>query len=300
MAKILVAVILIMLTRTLSFGQAQETIFPRLAAIASNGTDFFNIDGIMISSQSVELEFSSKNILKKFKKFNIKESDLLETDSLIGVRNFYVSKTEKNDAGMVQNTSYYFVEHAPKKLTMIAFDALNKKDRALERQVARLIVENRIPRNMYESLSIDSINFAGRKIFLGSRCRWMNVCNVQCSDEGQMNWSVHKKEQDAKQTVIDQYNLIRAKRGGKILSEDSVSVVFEGTEVKAKKIVYDFTGIKSLLVGMSGGKTLTVYFVMAPVRANYVSCVMSFWDIDRIGQSGLPRLLEQVMKLNSP
>jgi hypothetical protein len=49
---------------------------------------------------------------------------------------------------------------------------------------------------------------------------------------------------------------------------------------------------------MSGGKTLTIYFVAAPVRKNYVSCVMSFWNNDQINPSGLTPLLEQVMKLD--
>ena len=64
-----------------------------------------------------------------------------------------------------------------------------------------------------------------------------------------------------------------------------------------KKAVYDFKGIKSLLVGMSGGKTLTIYFVASPAAKNFVSCVMSFWNNDSIGTSGLPALLEEVMQL---
>ena len=61
--------------------------------------------------------------------------------------------------------------------------------------------------------------------------------------------------------------------------------------------MYDITGINSLLAGMSGGKTLTAYYVAEKVRDNYVSCVLSFWNNDEIKESGLPLLLEQVMKL---
>jgi hypothetical protein len=97
--------------------------------------------------------------------------------------------------------------------------------------------------------------------------------------------------------VTNQYNIIKVKRGGKIISEELVDVIFEGTEVKAKKVVYDFNGVTSLLVGMSGGKTLTIYFVASPAKQNYVSCVMSFWNNDSVNPSGLPPLLEAVMKL---
>jgi archaellum component FlaF (FlaF/FlaG flagellin family) len=112
-----------------------------------------------------------------------------------------------------------------------------------------------------------------------------------------MNWSVHQTLEDAAQSVHNQYTVITMKRGGKIISEDSVDVIFEGHAVKAKKAVYDFKGIKSLLVGMSGGKTLTIYFVASPAAKNFVSCVMSFWNNDSIGTNGLPALLEEVMQL---
>lgn len=55
--------------------------------------------------------------------------------------------------------------------------------------------------------------------------------------------------------------------------------------------------MKSLLAGMSGGKTLTVYYVAEKVRDNYVSCVMSFWNNDNLTKDGLAPLLEEVMQL---
>ena len=63
-------------------------------------------------------------------------------------------------------------------------------------------------------------------------------------------------------------------------------------------MVYDFTGVKSMLTGMSGGKTLTIYYVAEKVRGNYMNCVMSFWNNDVINpETNLPPLLDEVMKL---
>jgi len=70
----------------------------------------------------------------------------------------------------------------------------------------------------------------------------------QCPYYGQMNWSVHKTLDDASQSVTNQYNIIKVKKGGKIISEEFVDVIFEGTEGTAKKVVYDFKGLTSLLV----------------------------------------------------
>ena len=68
-----------------------------------------------------------------------------------------------------------------------------------------------------------------------------------------------------------------------------------GQPTTAKKVTYDFTGVRSVLVGIGGGKTLTVYYVAAMVGNDAVSCVMSFWNNDHLGPDGLPGLLEEVM-----
>lgn len=282
-------------------GYAQESnpLFSRLQAISNSGLDFFNVDGIEITSQTLAGDFSKKNIAKKFKKYSIKEADLNQSDTLLSNQNFYIVKTEEIATGIVQNTSYYFVATL-NGIKAITFVSINKTDKELERELVHLITTNSIPQTLYEQTYIvDSINFAGRKLSLGRSCRWMGINNVQCPYYGQMNWSVHKTLQDASASTENQYKVIQAKKHGKIIAEDEVNVVFEGSEVKAKKVVYDFKGVTSLLAGMSGGKTLTIYFVAAPVRQNFVSCVMSFWNNDSINSSGLPALLEQVMTLKN-
>ncbi len=279
-----------------SFGQKNDSLFSRLQAISNRGTDFFNVDGIEITSQSVASEFSKKTILKKLKKYPIKEDDLNGTDSSLQSQNYYISKSEEISPGTVIRTSYYFIKNKSKGITAITFATVNKINRDFEREFITLVTNNRIPKSVYTPLAIDSINFAGRKIALGKSCNWMGVNNVQCPYYGQINWSVHKTLGDASQSMTNQYNIIKVKKGGKIVSEDFIDVFFEGTNVKAKKVIYDFKGVTSLLAGMSGGKTLTVYFVSSPAKHNFVSCVMSFWNNDNINPSGLPPLLEQVMQ----
>ena len=279
------------------YGQSNENLFARLQGISANGIDFFNVDGIEITCQKIDEEFTKKNISKKFKQLSIKEKDLILADSTLEFQNFYILKTIEQPIGFVNNTSYYFFLDNGNKLVGLTFASINKIDKELETQFVKLIKNNAIPQSVYNSLQINYINFAGRRISLGSSCRWMGINNVQCSYYGQMNWSVHKDLNDAIQTSNNQLTVIKARRNGKVVSDTIVDIVFEGTETKAKRIIYDFTGITSVLAGISGGKTLTIYFVAAPVRNNFVSCVMSFWNNDQINPSGLPPLLEQVMKL---
>lgn len=276
--------------------QGQDSFFSRLTGITIRDMSFYNVDGTEITAQQASGEFSKKNILKKFKTYRIRESDLGNSDSALGYPNFYVLRTENIAEGTVQHGAIYFIENAG-SLHAITYTAFNKNDRGFQREFARLVLKNGIPANIYVPAEIDSIPFAGRKIALGNSCRWMGINNVQCPYYGQMNWSVHKDQADASLAVAGQYEAIKARKNGKIVSDEMKDVTFEGALVKARKVIYDFKGLASAMAGMTGGKTLTIYFVSAPVRDRFVSCVMSFWNNDRVDESGLPPLLGKVMKL---
>lgn len=297
MKKIKLQFILLLIS-CLSYGQDNDNIFTRLQAISNNGVDFFNIDGIEITSQKIDALFTPKNISKKFKQLKIKENELVTGDSLLGFKNYYVFKSQEEPKGLHNNISYYFIESSDQKILGFTFASVNKTDKELERKFIKLVKDNLIPKSVYNDIQIDSIDFAGRKIPLGGSCHWMGINNVQCHYYGQMNWSVHKDYDDALKTVNNQFESIKARNNGKIIADTIVNVTFEGTKTTAKRVVYDFTGVTSALIGMSGGKTLTIYFVAAPVRQNYVSCVMSFWNNDQINPSGLAPLLERVMRLD--
>lgn len=282
---------------SIAYGQVDEDVFSRLQAISNNGIDFFNVDGIEITSKRTSATFSPKNISKEFKQFKIKKKELVKGDSLLGFQNYYVFKTQEEPKGYHNNISYYFVKDSDNRIVGFTFASINKTDKEFERNFIKSVMNKQIPNFVYNDLQADTIDFAGRKIPLGSNCNWMGVNNIQCRYYGQMNWSVHQNLEDARETMNNQFASIKSRKNGEVVADTTVNVIFEGKETEAKKIIYDFTGVTSALAGMSGGKTLTIYYVAAPVRNNYVSCVMSFWNNDQINPSGLPPLLEQVMKL---
>ncbi len=284
--------LLLMLLYSFVSKSQTDNYFDRLSAIENNGIVFYNIDGYVITSQILNAEFSEKELRKIYKKCSIKKGDNIAKDDSLLFNNIYVAKSEKIVDSLIQNTSYYFIENANKTISVIFFG-----DRNFERTFIHLILGNRIPQGCFNSPKTDSINFAGRKIALGGNCRWMNVNTIQCEYHGEMNWSVHKNFEDAKNSIESQFRLTKSRKMGKIISEEIVDIIFEGAKTKAKKVVYRITGVNALLVGLSGGKTLTIYYVAAEVRNNYVSCVLSYWNNDIINESGLPYLLEQVMQL---
>lgn len=116
-----------------TFGQRSNELFSRLRAISNAGVDFFNIDGIEITSQNINVEFSKKNILKRFKKYSITENDLNAGDTSIQNQNFHTVKSEQISPETIQKTSYYFIENKNKEITAITFANINIVKRIAKR-----------------------------------------------------------------------------------------------------------------------------------------------------------------------
>lgn len=272
-------------------------ILERIQALENNGKIWYNIDGCSITSENFEFDFDEKGINKVLRKHSIKESSRNNNEN-IKTNNFHFIVNKEILPNIFQENSYYLIENERKKITMIWFAKIGGLDKHIQIEVVNMIVENKIPAENFASMSTEIINFGGRQLNLGDSCYWTALNSVQCPYYGQMNWSVHKDFEDAKNSVENQFIITKSQKGGKIILEEIVDIEFEGIDTKAKKVIYDFTGIKGVLAGMSGGKTLTIYYVAQAVRGNYMSCVLSFWNNDSINpNTGLPPLLEEVMKL---
>lgn len=257
----------------------ENNIFERLSALDNNGKIWYNIDGYSVTSEIFNTSFDEKGLKKVFKKHQISDSDTKIKNNQINFNNFFVTKQQKISDNNFQINSYYFVETPDKKTTVIWFIKNGKTDKETEEKLVNTIVENKIPKENFFPMKISSIDFAGKKIELGNSCYWTFLNTVQCPYLGEMNWSIHKTLEDAKEAVENQLNITKSRKGGKVTSEEIVDIDFEGIPTKAKKIIYDFTGVTSALAGMSGGKSLTVYYIAENVRSKNVSCVMSFWNI---------------------
>lgn len=289
--------VLFLLTACNLFAQ-ESKILERLVALDNNGKIWYNIDGYSITSEVFNYNFDEKGLKKIFKKHSIKEDDLKTKDDSISKNNIVVHKTEKLNDKLTQRNSYYFIENSDKKITVIWFAKTSNEDFRMQRELTNLIIENKIPKSNFVSMQTNQINFGNRQIELANSCYWTFLNTVQCPYFGEMNWSVHYSLEDAKESVENQLEMTKSRKSGKILSEEIVDVEFENIPTKAKKVIYDFTGLTGALAGMSGGKTLTIYYVAEKVRENYMSCVMSFWNNDEINpETKLPPLLEKVMKI---
>jgi hypothetical protein len=150
----------------------------------------------------------------------------------------------------------------------------------------------------------NTLSFAGRKVDLETYiCQWKNVNSCQCPYHGQMSWSVHSDSADAvKSIVLQRYITAHCKsKDLKAITDETIDIIFEGQKLKAQRITYQAENeTATLLLNTGGGNTqaLIIYYVVAPIRGNYVSCIMSHWKNDLIEEeSNLPSLLEKVMEL---
>lgn len=291
--KSFLSVFLIFLIHSTSQAQL-ESYRTRIQALNSKGAFFYNTDGYAISSRILKDLYNEDNLKIIFKEYGIKANEVKATDPSLGFKNVYILRTELIADGIQKLSSCYFVENSDKNIIVIQFQNINSRNMTLERLIIQDIIEKRVPKEAFNDSKPDTINFVGRRIKLNDACYWTNVNTVQCPSMGEMNWSVHANLIGAQNAVSDQEIITKSKKTGKITSEEDIPVIFEGTETIAKKIVYKFGAGISIMVG---AKRLTIYYVATKVRDNYVSCVLSHWNNDKLNEDGLPQLLAEVMKL---
>ncbi|WP_046757143.1 hypothetical protein [Kordia jejudonensis] len=290
-------IIYILLFVVFSGYSQNDALYERLQVLQNKSTTFYNIDGYTITKEVYNYEFSEKNIKKVTRKYKIKRNDKKSSMDEIGRKNIFVHKQKEIAPNLIRHATYYFIENDDKTITVIWFSQMNIKDVAFEKKMIAVILADAIPKKCYTTMEPDYINFAGRNIQRDESCFWTNLNTIQCSYNGEMNWSVHKDLKSAQNSINAQKGVTLAKKGVRIASEETVPIIFEGQETEALKIVFSFKGVKSILAGLAQGETITAYYVATKVRGNYVSCVLSHWNNDNITEGGLTALLEEVMRL---
>jgi hypothetical protein len=282
-----------------SGAQTPEQLLPHMQAVSpQRDVISYNVAGVDILQLRSQRDFEPKSFLRDFKDWGLMSKDLSPVPGL-PTGGYYATKKVKSVGG-ASEVHYYFVPSGSRGVTGLQFSGWGKTEAGFEHAFIRMLLETPVPQTAFQPAKFDSIEFAGRKFWTGESCYWTNVACAQCPKMGEMNWSLHPTLESAVKTASNQYQDVDSRKGSKIVSEDSVAILFEGTPVKARKVVYDFTGFTGVLLKIEGSKRLTVYYVAAPVRNHFVSWTGSFWASDVIGkETRLPPLLEQVMKLEN-
>lgn len=165
---------------------------------------------------------------------------------------------------------------------MIWFIKNGRMDKEMEESLINMILENKIPENKFLSTDVSSIDFVGRKVHLYPSYYWTSINSIQCPYSGMANWGIHKDLKGAKKAIETQLLISKSKKSRKIISEEWIDIEFEGIPTTAKKVVLKLKGITLVLANMSGGESLTIYYVAENVIDINVSMVMSYWNNDEI------------------
>ncbi|MBK7556595.1 MAG: hypothetical protein IPI55_18980 [Flavobacteriales bacterium] len=280
----------IMSVSALAQASANDTILKDLhGMLDTKGHTYIQGNGYVIKVEYHDWPASQSAYAKTKKKQQPSVVLLAQDDPELPVPNAIFE--ERPDSGNQVQTTYCIPDRS-KGYWYIAFATVRPEERAFERSLVLSIHANSGYKGMMTAREAQEIDFCGRKIPLGPACHWMGPYNCQCSGLGQMNWSITNDRARASRLIDAQLDATKLKN--KILQRDSVAVVFEGAEAKALRVVYKMPKVVKFLGQTSDH--LVAYYVVAPVRDRYVTCVLSHYG-DPAADRSLPPLLSEVMVL---
>ena len=266
-------------------------VFSNTHGLKQKDVTFYEVEGYEITVQVDKVKWDEKGITKLKRKYKIDKESKGGRDSLFSLNRCF-KKIEKRTEKVKQSGIYYFFPQGEDEVLTISLQTLLSRDTLLEYFFVRYILNYSIPDFLYSPAVIDSVKFANRYIKLGPVCQWMGVHNVQCSTYGQMNWAEFRSLEKAQEMIASQLDLNINNNLAKVLNQDTVSVVFEGIETTAIKLIYQFK-IPEIIAGCN---TFAVYFICCEVRGKFVGGVLSQCVYD-IETKKLAPLLREVMSL---
>lgn len=271
-----------------------SAIFLNAHGLTRNNSQYLEIEGYSVFTYDHDDLFFDKGGIKIAKrKYKIDKNDLGSVDTLIQSSHKVFVTDYKISEGLSQKSIYYFTPVAGNKLRVIGFSIQPTRDIEIERLFVNHLLNNDLPNYIYTKPDIDSVNFAGRYLPLGSACRWMSPHNIQCPDFGQISWSEFRTKERANEIINSQYEITANRGMGEVIEKDSINVIIEGQDSKALRLKYK---IKIPRFVMGGSNILIIYYISTEIRGKYVACVMSQYTDDVNGNKLAP-LLSLVMKL---
>ncbi len=276
----------------------EQEIFENTQGIINDNITLFESEGYDIFTEIINDELSEKNLILFKKRYKIPKKLLPNIKKNVSGKSYIfhrIIKGKKNKISKNKNLIYYFLPSSNQKTRVIGFTTLLERDTSLEHFFIDKIKNKEIPQHIMIENQVDSIFFVHRYIQLGNACRWMGLHNIQCPYLGQMNWSVFRDSIRAKQMLMAQKKRNDHKKMIKIIHEEKINILFEGTPTEAIKTEYLIRHPLLLLSG-SNSNHLIVYYVNQKINNKYISCVLSHFR-DEAKKNELPPLLSEVMEL---
>lgn len=274
----------------------EKPLVERLEAIDSGQFIFYETDGMVITKRTFNNDFSEKGIAKTQRQLNIKNKEFVKSNIAdLEFSNITFEKIENNYFSEV----YYVFLNKDKVTDVYLFTSLSPIYKDIAKEFIVLNENNKIPASIFQPREIgSSFKLLNEEIKTPGKCYFTNIRTLQCPYNGEINWSVFNDLEGAKKMIAEQYNgTFHANKSVKIIAEKEITVIFDGVETKAKKVIADITGLNSLLASTSGGKTLEIYYIAENIKGYNLGIVMSFWNNDNKTENGVAPLIDTLMKI---
>ncbi len=267
-----------------------NAIYSHTQLIQNGGITFVESEGYDVAREYIYAQLDKKGLKKIKRRFKIPKDQEPTISEEFPKAQIFRAYEEIDGERVIQRT-YYCYESGPLLVEIIGTAAISGPDQALEEFLVKSLKQETFPEYVHSTMFVDSINFAGRYIQLGSACSWRGAHNLQCPNRGQMNWSEFSSPERAEEMILNQQKVTRSRHLVSASEIDTVRIIFEGQETVATRNKLKVK-LPKLLIG--GSNVLIVYYVICEVRGRYVACVLSHYDDEADG--GLPPLLREVME----
>ena len=279
---------------------AQDSVLPYLHGVRTPDALTLNVRGYEIFVEEAAGDFSKPYFSKMFPRFGLRQGYKSVRDSSFDQAAFRAEQAHTKGKRDSAHTVFYFFQKAPGRVLGIAIGGPRAVDEDFQHAVARTLLTVEIPDTLIapKPSPATELHFVGRTIPVGGRCNWMGPAVLQCPDFGEINWSLHPTEAEATEHLALQMQRNAAGSQFTMEEDEKVPVILEGVEVEARRLQYRLKGVLGAVAkNAEGSRTLIVYYLTAPVRGRWVRFVGSHWTSDYLEPSGLPKLLDMVMRL---
>ena len=257
-----------------------------------------NLRGVDVTMEEAKANFEKGWLQRSFPSFDLHQKDVLRQDTVLGLPAWTIRK-ELSIKGSVAYQACYFFAAAGELVQGFSFTSRLPIDPELATGVISLMRSGTIPDSLFSHPDDKVLPFVGRRIEVGNVCQWTGTNTMLCPNNGELNWSMHPSREEAvrfnEAQMAENLDLSMFKD----VTATAVNIVFEGKKVEAVRKNFILKGLKGMLAKrQEGSRDLIVYYVTAPVRGVWVSCVLSHWTSDRVvAETGVPPLLNEVMSL---
>jgi len=294
MKKIINAFLVLIFVSFTSQAQSEkDKILANVNGLMQQNNMYFQVEGYQVSITNEPEKYDEHGIFIVKNRFQIDREIKANTDtSILYEHKVFVNKTKLTESIPMWSITY-MLRNVEQEITTISFTIGKKRDPFVERTIIEAYKTGQYLQNSIDSLVIDSLNFIGRKIKVFNGCQWMGPANFSCSYNGQISWSLYRSIDSALEATELSIDLTKSKKTFKLISEESVDVLFEGIPTNATKIVYKSKAPK-ILTGISS--PLDVYYITQQVRGKFVSCVISFYESEMVNNKP-PYLASQIISI---